>query len=116
MSDLGWEIYPAGLGRLARVWARRSGLPVYVTENGIADAVDAKRASFLIEHLTELGRVVADGVDVRGYFHWSLTDNFEWAEGYAPRFGLFEVDYTTQERRARPSAHVYAGIARAREL
>jgi beta-glucosidase len=116
VSDLGWEIYPAGLGRLARVWARRSGLPVYVTENGIADAVDAKRASFLIEHLTELGRVVADGVDVRGYFHWSLTDNFEWAEGYAPRFGLFEVDYTTQERRARPSAHVYAGIARAREL
>jgi beta-glucosidase len=116
VSDLGWEIYPSGLGRLVRAWARRSGVPVYVTENGIADAADAKRASFLIEHLTELGRAIADGVDVRGYFHWSLTDNFEWAEGYAPRFGLFEVDYSTQERRARPSAHVYAGIARTREL
>jgi beta-glucosidase len=116
VSDLGWEIYPAGLGRVVRTWARRSALPVYVTENGIADAADAKRASFLTEHLTELARAAADGVDVRGYFHWSLIDNFEWAEGYAPRFGLFEVDYATQERRARPSAHVYARIARAREV
>jgi beta-glucosidase len=116
LSDLGWEIYPAGLGRLVRSWARRSGVPVYVTENGIADAADSKRAAFLVDHLTELGRAIADGVDVRGYFHWSLTDNFEWAEGYAPRFGLFEVDYETQERRARESARVYAGIARARAV
>jgi beta-glucosidase len=116
VSDLGWEIYPAGLGLLVRSWARRSGVPVYVTENGIADAADGKRAAFLVDHLTELGRAIADGVDVRGYFHWSLTDNFEWAEGYAPRFGLFEVDYETQERRARESARVYAGIARARAV
>jgi beta-glucosidase len=116
VSDLGWEIYPAGLGLLVRSWARRSGVPVYVTENGIADAADGKRAAFLVDHLTELGRALAEGVDVRGYFHWSLTDNFEWAEGYAPRFGLFEVDYATQERRARESAHVYAGIARARAV
>ncbi len=115
-SDLGWEIYPAGLGRLVRTWSRRSGLPVYVTENGIADAADAMRGAFLVDHLRELARAIADGVDVRGYFHWSLLDNFEWAEGYGPRFGLFEVDYATQERRARESAHIYARIARTREL
>ena len=116
VSDLGWEIYPAGLGRLVRTWGRRSRVPVYVTENGIADAADAKRGAFLVDHLTELGRAIADGVDVRGYFHWSLTDNFEWAEGYAPRFGLFEVDYATQARRPRASARLYAGIARDRAV
>jgi beta-glucosidase len=112
VSDLGWEIYPAGLGQLVRTWARRSGVPVYITENGIADAADAKRSSFLVAHLGELAGAIAEGFDVRGYFHWSLMDNFEWAEGYAPRFGLVEIDYATQERRARPSAHLYANIAR----
>ena len=116
LSDLGWEIYPRGLGVLVRTWGRRSGVPVYVTENGIADAADDRRASFLVDHLTELGRAIADGVDVRGYFHWSLMDNFEWAEGYAPRFGLYEVDYSTQERRPRESASVYARIARERTI
>ena len=116
VSDLGWEIYPAGLGQLVRTWARRSGVPVYITENGIADAADARRGSFLVAHLGELARVLADGFDVRGYFHWSLMDNFEWAEGYAPRFGLFEVDYATQERRARASARLYADIARTRTV
>jgi beta-glucosidase len=116
VSDLGWEIYPAGLGQLVREWARRSRLPVYVTENGIADASDAKRGPFLVAHLAELARAIADGVDVRGYFHWSLLDNFEWAEGYEPRFGLVEVDYGTLERRPRDSAHLYARIAHERVL
>jgi beta-glucosidase len=116
LSDLGWEIHPAGLGALVRFWSRRSGVPVFITENGVADAADARRASFLVDHLRELSQAIADGVDVRGYFHWSLLDNFEWAEGYAPRFGLFEVDYATQERRARASAHLYARIARTRLL
>jgi beta-glucosidase len=114
VSDLGWEVYPQGLGRLVRAWARRSGLPVYVTENGIADAADAKRGPFLTSHLSEIARAIADDVDVRGYFHWSLLDNFEWAEGYAPRFGLVEVDYATQERRPRGSARTYGRIARDR--
>jgi beta-glucosidase len=114
VSDLGWEIYPEGLGILVRRWAGRSRLPVYVTENGIADSTDAKRAPFLVRHLAELARAIADGVDVRGYFHWSLLDNFEWAEGYGPRFGLVEVDYATLERRPRPSAKLYADIARER--
>jgi beta-glucosidase len=115
-SDLGWEIYPEGLGVVVREWAQRSGLPVYVTENGIADAKDAKRAAFITAHLRELARAIADGVDVRGYFHWSLLDNFEWAEGYEARFGLAEVDFRTMERKLRPSAHVYARIARERRV
>jgi beta-glucosidase len=116
VSDLGWEIYPRGLGVLVRRWGRRSGLPVYVTENGIADAADARRASFLTSHLAEIAGAIAEGVDVRGYFHWSLLDNFEWAEGYAPRFGLVEVDYATQARRVRESGRLYARIARDRAL
>lgn len=115
-SDLGWEVYPAGLGELLRVWARRSGLPVIVTENGIADASDAKRARFLVLHLAEVARAIADGVAVTGYFYWSLLDNFEWAEGYEPRFGLVEVDYKTQSRHVRQSAHTYSQIARERVL
>lgn len=116
VSDLGWEIYPPGLGHLVRTWAKRSGLPVYVTENGIADARDAKRGAFLVDHLREIERATADGVDVRAYYHWSLLDNFEWAEGYEPRFGLVEVNYATGERKMRESARLYARIAAARAL
>jgi beta-glucosidase len=116
VSDVGWEVYPQGLGQLVRRWAVRSGRPIYITENGIADASDAKRGPFLVRHLAELARAVADGVPVHGYFHWSLLDNFEWAEGYGPRFGLVEVDYATQERRPRESARLYGRIARERAL
>ena len=98
MGDL-----PGGAGPSGAHLGRRSGVPVYITENGIADAADAKRGAFLVASPAELARAIADGVDVRGYFHWSLIDNFEWAEGYEPRFGLVEVDYATQER-ARASA------------
>jgi len=116
VSDLGWEVYPEGLGRLLRVWSDRSRVPIFVTENGIADATDIKRGPFLVQHLAEVGRALADGVDVRGYFHWSLLDNFEWAEGYTPRFGLVEVDYRTQERRVRESGRLYGRIAQQRRV
>lgn len=116
VSDLGWEIYPRGLGLVVRDWARRSGLPIYITENGIADARDTRRAAFMTSHIAELAHAIADGVDVRGYFHWSLLDNFEWAEGYEPRFGLAHVDYATGKRTLRESARVYARIARERAL
>ena len=115
-SDLGWEIYPEGLGQLVRTWGTRSKLPIFITENGIADANDTRREQFLIDHLSQLARAIADGVDVRGYFHWSLLDNFEWADGYTPRFGLAEVDYATGERTLRPSAKLYAEIARRRAV
>jgi beta-glucosidase len=115
-NDLGWEIYPEGLGLVVREWAKISGLPIYITENGIADAKDEKRAGFITSHLRELARAIEDGVDVRGYFHWSLLDNFEWADGYGPRFGLAAVNYATQERSLRPSAHEYARIAKERRI
>ena len=69
-----------------------------MTENGLADAKDSQRARFIIDHLAWLHRAIEDGIDVRGYLHWSLLDNFEWAFGYGPRFGLVEVDYETFER------------------
>jgi beta-glucosidase len=116
VSDLGWEIYPPGLGVVVREWARRSARPVYITENGLADARDTRRAAFLAAHLAELARAIADGVDVRGYYHWSLLDNFEWAEGYEPRFGLVRVDFATGERSIRDSARAYARIARQRSV
>lgn len=104
--------WPAGmtaqLERLASL-----GVPLYVTENGICDATDALRPSYLIEHVAELDRARRSGLDVRGYFHWSLVDNFEWAEGWSARFGLFALDRETLARTARRSAAVYAAICAA---
>ena len=116
VSDLGWEIFPEGLGDMLIRWGREANLPVFVTENGIADASDEKRPRFIIRHLQQVQRALQAGIDVRGYFHWSLLDNFEWAEGYSARFGLVEVDYRTQERRLRKSAHLYSEIASRRIL
>ncbi|HTA92434.1 MAG TPA: family 1 glycosylhydrolase [Polyangiaceae bacterium] len=115
LSDLGWEIYPRGLGMVLRRLARR-GKPIWITENGVADASDLVRTRFIADHLAEIARALADGVDVRGYMHWSLLDNFEWAEGYAPRFGLYSVDYATQTRTLRASGEAYAQIITARRL
>ncbi|MDR7439835.1 MAG: glycoside hydrolase family 1 protein [Armatimonadota bacterium] len=104
------EVYPEGLYRVVREVWRRYRRPVFVTENGLPDADDDLRPRFLLEHLAALHRAIAEGVDVRGYYHWSLVDNFEWAEGWTLRFGLIEVDPQTQARTPRPSAHLYAEI------
>lgn len=109
VSDLGWPIHPVGLGRMIRKVARY-GLPIYITENGIADAVDDRRPKYLTEHLREVARAKQSGVDLRGYYYWSLLDNFEWIEGFAPRFGLWEVDYQSLNRRPRSSAEIYRQI------
>jgi beta-glucosidase/6-phospho-beta-glucosidase/beta-galactosidase len=88
------------------------GLPVYITENGIADAEDDQRPSYLTSHLAVLHQAIADGVaDVRGYFYWSLIDNLEWNSGYFPKFGLYSYDPETLARTARPSARLYRQIA-----
>ena len=109
-TDFGWEIYPPGLyGVLRRVG--KYGKPVVITENGIADADDDQRAAYIAAHLREVHRAIADGVDVRGYMHWPLLDNFEWAEGFSQQFGL-----ATRDRQLRPSASSYAAIARANAL
>jgi beta-glucosidase len=114
-NDLGWELFPEGLGLVLRSLAPKR-LPIYLTENGIADAADSRRTRYLETHLGEVLRALADGVDVRGYLHWSLLDNFEWAEGYAPRFGLYAVDFATQARTLRKSGERYAEIIRSRSL
>jgi len=105
-SDLGWEILPEGLEIALRECARYH-VPLMVTENGIADATDRWRPDFIRASLAALDRARAAGADVRGYFHWSLMDNYEWHEAYGGKFGLFSRDATggTGER---PSAKVYA--------
>jgi beta-glucosidase/6-phospho-beta-glucosidase/beta-galactosidase len=110
-NDLGWDICPRGLGEALDLVAPYK-LPIVITENGLADATDANRPRFVAEHLAELAAKIAAGVDVRGYFHWSTIDNFEWSDGFCPRFGLFHVDYTdpARPRAPRPSAMVYEQI------
>jgi beta-glucosidase len=111
VSDLGWEIYPPGFEQVIReAWARYR-LPVIVTENGIADASGDLRPSYLSSHVAAMRRAMADGVPVLGYYHWSLLDNFEWAEGFGPRFGLYRVDYATQERHETPACAVFRELA-----
>ena len=111
-SDFGWEVYPQGLREMLPI-AGGYGVPVYVTENGIADAADSRRAQFLFDHLSTVHGVIEDGLaDVRGFFHWSLTDNFEWSSGYYPEFGLFSFDPDTGRRVRRRSGRVYRLIAR----
>jgi beta-glucosidase len=114
-SDIGWEIWPAGLAATLRALAGH-GLPLLVTENGIATRDEDLRVDYLLSHLREVARVIAEGVPVQGYLHWSLIDNFEWVEGFAPRFGLFAVDRATQARTPRPAAEIYAEICRSGRL
>lgn len=108
-SDLGWAIHPDGLGKMIRL-AKTYGLPLYITENGIADAQDRYRSQYIIEHLKEVAKEIHKGTPVKGYFHWSLLDNFEWIKGYPPRFGLLNVNYSTMQRAIRPSARNYSKI------
>jgi len=88
------------------------GKPIYITENAIFDLGGTLQVDYLVSHLAETQRAIAEGAPVKGYFYWTLVDNFEWAEGFATRFGLFRLDAATQNRTPRPSAEVYARIAR----
>lgn len=90
--------------------------PIYVTENGMFEAKGADQCEYLVTHLAAVHRAMEAGADVRGYYWWTLVDSFEWTEGYGPRFGLFRVDRSTQQRTARPVAALYAQIARANAL
>jgi len=115
-SDVGWEVYPEGLVDAGlQVWERYR-LPIYVTENGVADSEDRLRPAFVLRHLKAVHELIRRGVDVRGYFHWNLTDNLEWSKGFKPRFGLVEVDYSSKKRRLRPSALVFREVAVPKEL
>ena len=107
-SDLNWVISPEGFDQvLMHAKKRFPELPLFITENGLADANDSKRAAFLNAHLEILEKHRAQPHPILGYFHWSLLDNFEWIEGFAPRFGLISVNYQTGERNIRNSASQY---------
>ena len=119
-TGMGWEVYPAGLVEVLELVTSRTGdLPLYVTENGAAYPVDGRdptrdpeRVHFLHRHLDAALTAIERGVPLRGYFVWSLLDNFEWAHGYNPRFGIVHVDYESLERRVRDSGRFWASVPR----
>ena len=105
------EAYPEGLWRAVQRF-RSFGKPIYILENGVPDRADRIRPWVLQSSVEQMKALLREGVDLRGYFHWSLTDNFEWNEGWHLRFGLVELDPETQQRRPRPSAQIYSEIIR----
>lgn len=115
-TDIGWEIHPQGMYRVVERLAQQWPLPpIWITENGAADNTalgpdgacdDTLRCNYLAAHLQEVARLRANGYDVRGYYVWSLLDNFEWAQGYSQRFGIVHVDYATQQRTPKRSARL----------
>lgn len=109
-NDLGWEIYPEGLFKICQRIHNAYQLPIIIAENGTCDAKDEFRTGFIYEHLCQVSQLIDSGVPIEAYCHWTLMDNFEWAEGLNARFGLIEVDYQTQERKLRNSARFYAKI------
>ncbi|UGQ12802.1 family 1 glycosylhydrolase [Yinghuangia sp. ASG 101] len=115
VTQMGYEFYPQALGSVLRA-AASAGLPLIVTENGLATDDDARRVAFVRSALEGLERSLADGVDVRGYLHWTLLDNFEWMHGFAPKFGLIAVDRATQRRTVKESARFLGAIARRNAL
>ncbi|QGA68913.1 beta-galactosidase BgaS [Sulfolobus sp. E11-6] len=111
-SDNGWEMAPEGLYDVLVKYWNRYHIPLYVTENGIADDADYLRPYSLVSHIYQTHRAISEGADVRGYLHWSLTDNYEWGVGFSMKFGLLKVDYNTKKLYWRPSAFVYREIAK----
>jgi len=110
-NNMGWLINPKGI-YYALLAAKKYKKPIYITENGIPDKTDIKRAKFIEDHLYWVYKAIQEGADARGYIYWSLLDIFEWAHGFWPKFGLIDVDYKTMERKIRPSALAYAEICK----
>ena len=109
ITEFGYPMYAEGLERAVKILSKLE-IPIEITENGVADSTDKLRPIHLKRHLWVLSELLAKGYDIHSYFHWSLMDNFEWAEGYSLRFGLYEVDYDTQKRMIRNSGRDYAEI------
>jgi beta-glucosidase len=119
-SDRGWrgiysQLVPQGLYRIIRELGQY-GVPIYITENGLPDHDDDQRPRWLLAHLGAVHRALREGSDVRGYYHWTFTDNFEWSEGWGLRFGLVDLDPATQVRTVRPSGYMMAEIAGANAI
>ena len=113
---MGYEYWPQALEATIRYAREKAGVPIYVTENGIGTTDDAQRLDYVRRALAGVVRCLKDGIDIRGYFYWSLMDNFEWLFGYGPQFGLVAVDRATQRRTPKPSAEWLGRIARENAL
>jgi beta-glucosidase len=113
---MGYEYWPDALEATIRYAAKEAGVPIHVTENGIGTDDDTQRIDYVRKALTGVAACIADGIDVRSYFYWSLLDNFEWLFGYKPRFGIVAVDRATQLRTPKQSAHFLSRIARTNTL
>jgi len=112
MTDMNYPIYPEAIYRsIKRV--SELGVPIFITENGIADAKDDRRALYIDRYIRAVARSIQEGFDVRGYFYWSLMDNFEWSEGYDMKFGLYKVNFQTQKRRLRDGSRRFIEIVSA---
>jgi beta-glucosidase len=116
VESMGYEFWPQALEVAVRHAAEVADVPVYVTENGIGTDDDTQRITYVTAALAGLARCIEEGIDVRGYVYWSLLDNFEWALGYDPRFGIVSVDRGTQTRAPKPSAQWLGAIARTNTL
>jgi beta-glucosidase/6-phospho-beta-glucosidase/beta-galactosidase len=117
VPDMGYEYYPEGLYNVLKDFSKRwQTLPLVVTEGGIATNVGSRRAENIVRSLEQIEKARTEGADIRGYYHWSLFDNFEWAEGFKPHFGLFQVDYTTFERKPTAAVDVYKSIIQQRKI
>jgi beta-glucosidase len=116
LTQMGYEFCPEALEACLKYAAARTRLPIYITENGIATEDDSRRVEYIRRALAGVLRCLAAGIDIRGYIHWSLMDNFEWIMGYRPKFGLVSVDRATQQRTVKPSAHYLGEIARVNRL
>ena len=110
-TDMDWDMYPEGIYDCLMMLSRYKK-PLFVSEAGIADAKDDRRGAYITTQVIAMWQAIQDGADVRGHFYWSLLDNYEWALGFEKRFGLVEIDYTTLERRIRPSAYIYKQICK----
>ena len=93
-------------------WANHYQKPILITENGVEDSEDRLRPRYLVEHLHQTWKAINYNIPIKGYFHWSLVDNFEWERGWTQRFGLWGLDIETQARQRRPSVDLYAAICR----
>lgn len=110
ISDLGWDMQPANIEYVLERLHRRYKLPILITENGLANADDSQRQWWITQTLIGMQKAIDNGVQLEGYLHWSLMDNFEWDKGRWPRFGLVQVDYATGERTLRPSARWFGKV------
>lgn len=116
-SDMDWEIYPEGIEHICKeVHRRYPEVPLFIAENGLADSNDSRRAQYILDHLAFVHKLIEEGLPIFGYTYWSLTDNWEWKEGFWPKFGLYEVDLQTLERKPRGSVKLFRFIVQNNRL